>query len=73
MLCSNIDSVYAEYDFSEGFKVIYKGKGVNAWYNYDNICVSYGNETVIQMTKRGYFSFPEENKSDFYREYDWER
>ena len=43
MLCSNIDSVYAEYDFSEGFKVIYKGKGVNAWYNYDNICVSYGN------------------------------
>ncbi len=52
MLCSNIDSVYAEYDFSEGFKVIYKGKGVNAWYNYDNICVSYGNETVIQMTKR---------------------
>ena len=57
MLCSNIDSVYAEYDFSEGFKVIYKGKGVNAWYNYDNICVSYGNETVIQMTKEDTLAF----------------
>ena len=51
MLCSNIDSVYAEYDFSEGFKVIYKGKKVKAWYNYDNICVSYGSEAVMGMTK----------------------
>lgn len=58
MLCSDIDSVYMVWDFSSyPFKQVYEGKKVKAWYNYDNICVSYGSEAVTQMTKADSLAF----------------
>lgn len=58
MLCSDIDSVSMVWDFSSfPFKQIYEGKKVKAWYNYDNICVSYGSEAVTQMTKADSLAF----------------
>lgn len=58
MLCSDIDSVSMVWDFSSfPFKQIYEGKKVKAWYNYDNICVSYGSEAVRQMTKADSLAF----------------
>lgn len=58
MLCSDIDSVYMVWDFSSyPFKQVYEGKKVKAWYNYDNICVSYGSEAVRQMTKADSLAF----------------
>ena len=58
MLCADIDSVYMVWDFSSyPFKQIYQGKEVKAWYNYDNICVSYGSEAVTRMTKADSLAF----------------
>jgi len=51
MLCSEIDSVYVTWDFSViPVQMSYIGVGVQSWYNYDNICVGYGNESVMRMT-----------------------
>ena len=58
MLCADIDSVYMQWDFSSWpAKQVYKSKKVKAWYNYDNICVSYGNEDVKSMTKADSLAF----------------
>lgn len=50
-LCSEIDSVYMKWDFSTvPFSQKGIGKKVDAWYNYDNICVGRGNESSTRMT-----------------------
>ncbi len=53
MLCSVVDSVYADMSYLfNPFRVVYS-KGVApvpAWYNYDNICVNNGNATIESMT-----------------------
>lgn len=47
LLCSEIDSIV--YDWSSyPFKL--KGVKIGAWYNYYNICTSYGNSDVNSMT-----------------------
>ncbi|PUZ24251.1 hypothetical protein GA0116948_107160 [Chitinophaga costaii] len=52
LLCSEVDSVYNNYDFSTSPPTITKGtKHVGAWYNYDNICINYGNERVLSMSQ----------------------
>ena len=66
MLCSQIDSVYISWDFSSfPFVQLGIGEKVNAWYNYDNICVSYGNEAVISMTKADSLAFKNKINSIF--------
>ena len=51
LLSSAVDSVYVGYDFSTNpFTYLRLQKPVYAWYNYDNISVSLGNSTIIQMT-----------------------
>ncbi len=50
MLCSEIDSIQMEFVFTPSFHVEYTGKKVDAWYNYDNICVARGNVSATQMT-----------------------
>lgn len=51
LLCSKVDSIFQGYDFSTSPITYYKGiKSVSAWYNYDNICVNYGNAQVSGMT-----------------------
>ena len=57
MLCSEIDSVYATYVFSPTFMMVHESAKVDAWYNYDNICVSYGSEEVTQMTEADVAAF----------------
>lgn len=58
MLCSEIDSVYVSWDFSvTPVQTKYLGQEVQSWYNYDNICVSYGNVAVTQMTKEDSLAF----------------
>ena len=58
MLCSEIDSVYVTWDFSvTPVQMKYLGQEVQSWYNYDNICVSYGNIVVTQMTKEDSLAF----------------
>ena len=57
MLCSSIDSVCMTWVFEPEFMTIYTSKKVGAWYNYDNICVSYGSEEVTQMTEADVAAF----------------
>ena len=53
MLCSEIDSLYVTWDFSvTPMQMVYLSKDVRSWYNYDNICVGYGDIAVTQMTKK---------------------
>ena len=50
-LCSEIDSVYMKWDFSTvPVSQIGTGKKVDAWYNYNNICVARGDISSTQMT-----------------------
>ena len=58
MLCSEIDSVYMSWDFSTSpITMLGEGKKVDAWYNYDNVCVSYGSEAVMHMTREDSLAF----------------
>lgn len=43
LLCSEVDSVFADYSMSPAS---YRGVKVGAWYNYYNICVGYGDGTT---------------------------
>ncbi|OQP57780.1 hypothetical protein A3860_09135 [Niastella vici] len=50
MLCASVDSLYTTYVFTPTFQAINADKSVGAWFNYDNICVNYGNAGVTAMT-----------------------
>ena len=49
MLCASVDSVYTSYLFNP-LRYIKTTKSVGAWYNYDNICINYGNSGVTGIT-----------------------
>ena len=49
MLCGSIDSIYSTTLFNP-VRYVKNTKSVGAWFNYDNICVSYGNAGVTTMT-----------------------
>lgn len=51
LLCATVDSSYLAYDFSTNpITVFSKSKEVGAWFNFDNISVSYGSDAVNTMT-----------------------
>jgi len=50
MLCSSVDSVYSSYSFTPTYHTTRGDIVVGAWYNYDNMCVNYGNAAVMNMT-----------------------
>jgi hypothetical protein len=49
MLCASLDSVYNVVTFNPvtNTKTV---KSVGAWYNYDNICVNYGNSGITSLS-----------------------
>jgi hypothetical protein len=49
MLCASIDSVYTSFLYNPT-RYIKNTKSVGAWFNYDNICVNYGNSAINSMT-----------------------
>lgn len=49
MLCASLDSIYSTTLFNPT-RFVKNTKSVNAWFNYDNICVSYGDAGVTTMT-----------------------
>jgi len=49
MLCASLDSIYSTTLFNPT-RYIKNVKSVGAYYNYDNICVSYGSSAVTSMT-----------------------
>ena len=50
LLCSEVDSIKMNYVFEPTFHMSYDPYPVLAWYNYDNICVSYGSSAVTTIT-----------------------
>lgn len=57
LLCSQVDSLKAEYIFTPTFSIKYVPQSVGAWYNYYNICVNYGNSSIETMTTTDRKSF----------------
>lgn len=57
MLCSKVDSVYTKYVFTPVYAATKGSKSVGAWYNYDNICINYGNAAVTTMTQQDSITF----------------
>lgn len=57
MLCSSIDSIYTSYVFTPTFQATKGIKGVGAWFNYDNICISYGSNAVTAMSAADSLAF----------------
>ena len=49
MLCASVDSIYSTTLFNPT-RYVKNVKSVGAWYNYDNICINYGNAGVNSMT-----------------------
>jgi hypothetical protein len=49
MLCASVDSIYSTTLFNP-IRYVKNVKSVGAWYNYDNICINYGNAGVTSMT-----------------------
>lgn len=49
MLCASLDSIYSVTLYNPT-RYIKNVKSVGAYYNYDNICVNYGNAAVTSMT-----------------------
>lgn len=49
MLCESLDSVYSTTLFNPT-RYVKNVKSVGAWFNYDNICINYGNAGVTSMT-----------------------
>jgi hypothetical protein len=52
MLCGSVDSIYTTYIFSPTYQAVKATKSVGAWFNYDNICINYGNAGVTTMTSK---------------------
>lgn len=51
LLCSEVDSIYNEFDFSTSPATVVKGMtSVAAWYNYNNLLLNYGNSKVLTIT-----------------------
>ncbi|RKR85097.1 putative zinc-binding metallo-peptidase [Mucilaginibacter gracilis] len=57
MLCNTVDSVYSKASFSPTLTYARVDTYVGAWYNYDNLCVSYGNSSVANMVQRDSIAF----------------
>src|SRR5204862_2431779 len=49
MLCASVDSIYTNFLVTPFVKTT---KSVGAWFNYDNICINYGNAGVTTMTSK---------------------
>lgn len=49
MLCGSLDSIYSVTLFNP-VRYVKTIKSVGAWFNYDNICINYGNAGVTSMT-----------------------
>jgi len=49
MLCGSLDSIWTTTLFNPT-RFVKNTKSVGAWYNYDNICINYGNSAVAGMT-----------------------
>jgi hypothetical protein len=49
MLCASVDSIYSTTLFNPT-RYVKNVKSVGAWFNYDNICINYGNAGVASMT-----------------------
>jgi hypothetical protein len=56
MLCASIDSIYSTTLFNPT-RSVKNVKSVGAWFNYDNICVNYGNAGVTTMTGKDSLAF----------------
>lgn len=54
MLCASVDSVYTNFLVTPNVNTI---KSVGAWFNYDNICINYGNAGVTTMTGKDSIAF----------------
>ncbi len=51
LLCSEVNEIVNQYGWdANGYWSKYLPTPVNAWYNYDNICVNYGNADVQNLT-----------------------
>lgn len=57
LLCSAL--VYVDFDFSS-WPFMLRGKRKNAWYNYDNISVNYGNDAINSMSRDDSVSFKDD-------------
>jgi hypothetical protein len=54
MLCASVDSIYTNFLVTPFVKTT---KSVGAWFNYDNICINYGNAGVTTMTSKDSMAF----------------
>ena len=57
MLCNTVDSVYAKATFTPTLTYTKVDTYVGAWYNFDNLCVSYGNSSVATMVQKDSITF----------------
>jgi len=58
MLCNTVDSVYSKVvSFSPTVTYARVDTYVGAWYNYDNLCVSYGNSSAATMVQKDSIAF----------------
>ena len=62
MLCASVDSVYTNFLVTPTVNTI---KSVGAWFNYDNICINYGNAGVTTMTGKDSIAFSAKSKLIF--------
>lgn len=62
LLCSEIDSI--TYDWSS-YPFMIRGFKVGAWYNYYNICVSYGNANINSMSATDKRQFKDKLNREF--------
>ncbi|RXK87069.1 hypothetical protein [Filimonas effusa] len=65
LLCSKLDSVYAGYVFVPVFAYSKVTKPIPAYYNYDNITVGFGSDTITKLTATDKRNFMARTNSQF--------